>query len=803
MLAFAFGYASPAHAQPSPPPRIGQWARFEAALTNQRSYTDPFRDVTLQVTWTRPDGTTVPFCGFHDGGQTWRLRFMPDQMGRWRYAAKFSDGAPGGSGIFECVASDLPGMVTLHAPNPIWFGYSSGGPLLLRSFHVGDRFFAQNFDAAKRAVFLDWAQAQGYNTLSIASHYLNRDAPTRGRGWATPALWPLNPAAYREMEAILDDLAQRRMIVFPFAGFFGKSSNFPRDPADQELYLRYTLARIGCYGNILLSVAGPEPNLPKENYLPDADVTRLGRLIRRLDVFGHLLTVHNRTGADPYRDSDWSTFGTLQGPKTLDRTRLGKTMLANHHAAKPLYAQETLWPGNQLHPPYPDDDVRKHAFVLLCSATMINFADMAGLSSSGFSGTLDLADKVQSRHDAIKRGWDLFATLPYGRLRPRPDLVNAGHCLADAGRDYVVYIETPATLQVNVEGGPYAVEWINARDPAQRSRGGETVDGRNLTPPGDGDWLLRLSADRNGAGAPAARTHSVFTVKPDHTGTLLNGRSFLAVGLRLSNALISDAKTAELIANLDTFTDYGVNTISVFLQGSRFGDVRGYREEATLDPAHAARLGRIIEAADARAMVVLVGCLYHGTSKGWWPGWQQADAERAIAHTIRWLKEHDYRNVFVDVNNEHMAKFDDAALIAAGKAVDATFVITTGGKITPPNGDLSLHQGSPNLPDKYYIETEGTGGNYWGNYSKRAGLYDYINIGVYPETMKAEMLRRTDTHLDRGQGFLFASTWLQNPPPAGPNHTPGGAGTRDDPGVRWWLEHLKARVGPYRAPAAK
>ena len=49
------------------------------------------------------------------------------------------------------------------------------------------------------------------------------------------------------MEAILDDLARRRMIVFPFAGFFGKSSNFPRDPADQELYVCYTLARIGCY----------------------------------------------------------------------------------------------------------------------------------------------------------------------------------------------------------------------------------------------------------------------------------------------------------------------------------------------------------------------------------------------------------------------------------------------------------------------------------------------------------------------------------------------------------------------------
>ena len=301
-------------------------------------------------------------------------------------------------------------------------------------------------------------------------------------------------------------------------------------------------------------------------------------------------------------------------------------------------------------------------------------------------------------------------------------------------------------------------------------------------------------AGSSSAAYAAERTHSVFRVRPDHRGTLLNDRPFLAVGLRFSNALVSDAKTDELIATLDTFAGYGVNTISVYFQGSRFGDVRGYREDATLDPVYAARMGRIIEAADQRGLVVLVGVLYHGDSRGWWRSWTQADAERAVANTVRWLKENSYRNVFVDVNNEHMAKFDDEGLIAAGKAVDASFVITTSGKVTPPNGDLSIHHGRPDLPDKYYIETEGTGANYWGAYSKREGLYDYINIGVYTEEMKREMIKRTDTYLDRGQGYLFASTWLQNPPPGGPNHRPGGMGTVDDPGVRWWLEHVRQRT---------
>ena len=64
---------------------------------------------------------------------------------------------------------------------------------------------------------------------------------------------------------------------------------------------------------------------------------------------------------------------------------------------------------------------------------------------------------------------------------------------------------------------------------------------------------------------------------------VLNERPLKILGLRCSNALISEVKTDELIANLDSFKSYGVNTISVFLMGSRFGDIKGYRADASLD----------------------------------------------------------------------------------------------------------------------------------------------------------------------------------------------------------------------------
>ena len=162
---------------------------------------------------------------------------MPDQTGTWEYKAGFSDGSPGSSGTFTCVDSDVPGMLFRDEVNPLWFGFKGGSHALIRSFHAGDKFFAANCPDSTRRSFLDWAQDQGYNMLSIASHYLNRNSPGRGQGWDTPALWPLNASEYGKLERILDDLSDRCIMVFPFAGFFGRHASFPTDHNDQERFI--------------------------------------------------------------------------------------------------------------------------------------------------------------------------------------------------------------------------------------------------------------------------------------------------------------------------------------------------------------------------------------------------------------------------------------------------------------------------------------------------------------------------------------------------------------------------------------
>lgn len=296
--------------------------------------------------------------------------------------------------------------------------------------------------------------------------------------------------------------------------------------------------------------------------------------------------------------------------------------------------------------------------------------------------------------------------------------------------------------------------------------------------------------------------------------TYLDDRPFLVVGLRCSNALISERATDELIENLGLLASYGVNAVSVYWMGSRFGDVRGYRRDASLDPLYAARMARIVEAADEKAMVVLVGCLYWGNSRAKWPHWTQEDANRAVHNAVAWLRDHDYRHTFVDVDNEGMARreagFDNRAMLLAGKEADPACLIATNYHgDPPPEADLAIHHSNV-PPDRPYIETEGSPrdvpgeGGYWGPYSKPGeGTYNYHRVGVYTEAMIASQVALTREHLDHGRGYMLASTWLQAVPPLGPNHRPGGAGTAVDPGIRWWLEFLRDTYGPYIPDTAR
>jgi len=483
-------------------PEVKLWGRFEVPFKNEISCKNSFADVELNAIFTRPGGSQTETWGFYDGNNTWKLRFMPDRPGAWKYTAWFSDNPlQKFSGTFQCVPSDIPGLISADETNPAWFGFKGGKHIFLRSFHAGDRFFASNWPAEKRTVFLDWLSENKYNMLSVASHYLNRDQEDRGLGWETPRLWDTekqqpDPAEFAKMENLLDTLAARKIIIFPFAGFFGQKSNYPSDSAGQLLYLKYTIARLGASWNILYNVSGPEPLLKILTEFTKEQIDRWGGTIDSLNVGRHLLTVHNPTDENPFIHAPWASFQCLQGPKTVLTDSLYQGILRLRHPAQPLYAQETLWYGNLYHHKkigheYSDGDLRRNAFTIAMTAASLNFADNTGNSSTGFSGTLDLNERHQDKHDILKKVWDFFESVPFYEMSPFPAIADNGYCLAKPGSAYLVYLPEGGKVNVKTTGGFYSGEWIKASDTKIRINTGATM-GNDLKAPSEDDWLLYL-----------------------------------------------------------------------------------------------------------------------------------------------------------------------------------------------------------------------------------------------------------------------------------------------------------------------
>lgn len=325
----------------------------------------------------------------------------------------------------------------------------------------------------------------------------------------------------------------------------------------------------------------------------------------------------------------------------------------------------------------------------------------------------------------------------------------------------------------------------------------------------------------------------VFSIKD--TELYLNGRQFKIIGLRCSNALVSDKTTAGLINQLDTYKSFGINMISVYFMGSRFGDVKGYQPDTSLSPLYANRMARIIEAADERGMVVLVGCLYWSTSRAKedLDHWTQTQANQAVANTVKWLSEHNYRNVFVDPDNEGMASrangWSIESMIAAAHEIDASIMVANNNRRKAGNCDLNIHHG-PKIEHKPWLDTEATPsdtpGGYWGRFSKEthqadSAYHNYSRIGRYTSEMKANQLKATKEQTERYNGYALASTWIQCGPSEGVNGPfarPGGRsslGSNDDTraawnsdidsvnpdaGILWWLEFVKETYGPWRPP---
>ena len=99
---------------------VPKWQRFELTLESSANYTNPFQEAQLDATFTAPSGQTRKAPGFWDGKNTWKIRFSPNETGKWTYKTACSDKSnkalDGQSGSFTCTAPSGKTRFDQHGP---------------------------------------------------------------------------------------------------------------------------------------------------------------------------------------------------------------------------------------------------------------------------------------------------------------------------------------------------------------------------------------------------------------------------------------------------------------------------------------------------------------------------------------------------------------------------------------------------------------------------------------------------------------------------------------------------------------
>ncbi len=119
-------------------PEAPIWGKYEILLTSTKTYTNPIYEVEeLKAIFISPSGRTKVLRGFWDGGTDWKVRFLPDELGKWKWKTDCTDKNNKGlhyvTGEFLCVQNtgvekiETHGAVK-HNKGQYYLSYNDGTP---------------------------------------------------------------------------------------------------------------------------------------------------------------------------------------------------------------------------------------------------------------------------------------------------------------------------------------------------------------------------------------------------------------------------------------------------------------------------------------------------------------------------------------------------------------------------------------------------------------------------------------------------------------------------------------------------
>lgn len=497
--------ATTAGAAPQWAPQVERWGVEEIALSSPKAYANPFTEVQLAATF-RCGRKTVQASGFYDGGDTWKVRFMPETVGACTFRTSSNDpelnGAKGGFTVTPAAAGD-------HGPVRVaktyHFAYADGAPYFL----LGTTSYNWlNRDAKLQDQTLASLRDTGFTKIRFGLfpkwYEFNR---------VDPPVFPyvrkadgsfdydrFDPRFFANVERRIQQLGaqgvEADIILFHPYDHWGFAK---MDEAHNVAWLRYVTARLAAYRNVWWTMAN------EYELLGPRDWDKLGETVRAGDPYDHPIGIHNIAvwydHHKPWIDHVIIQDGSAKAWRSaaIARRRYGKPVVIDEYG----YEGDNGQPWGELSG---REEVERHWAITMAGGyashgeTYVHPNGVLWWAAGG-----ELVGEAPARLTFLKT---VMTSLPYQDMTPAPELVAGGEALALPGKAYLFRFAWTdgsfmrAKSQVRLAGADlFKVELV---DPWQMK-----ITTLGYTTPGDQAFdvqvrpaLLRITAAEKGASAP-------------------------------------------------------------------------------------------------------------------------------------------------------------------------------------------------------------------------------------------------------------------------------------------------------------
>jgi hypothetical protein len=504
--------------------RVPLWGRWERTFEADPK-TNPDPSIGLIVRLTSPTGKRHKVSAFWDGGRTWRVRFMPNEAGKWRFRTiAYPDyaGLNAKRGSFDCRKSKESNRFLQHGAVRVsrdgshlehadgtpffWLGDTAWNGALLSKAEDWDKYL--NDRVAKKFTAIQFVTTQ----WRTAPANLEGEVAFTGREKVQ-----LNPAFFKRMDARIDALNAKGLLAVPVLLWAIRGDENPGWylPEEQAILLeKYLVARYGAH-HVVWIPAG-------DTTYREANGERWRRICRAVfDAEPHAPIVMHPQGmqsyAEMYKDEKWlDIIGYQSGHGDNDATL---NWLHSGPIAREA-RQFTTRPFINLEPPY-EDHIAYHSkqrhtdfTVRRASYWSLLNAPTAGLTYGAhgvWSWEVEPKEPLLHRGTGLAKPWleamnlpgslqmkylhEFFASLQWWELRPDASLISnqsnhPAHYIAAAktlsNAVAVIYFPVGGEAAIKVSG---AAQWFDPRTGQWQAAKRE----RNIfRTPTEKDWVLKV-----------------------------------------------------------------------------------------------------------------------------------------------------------------------------------------------------------------------------------------------------------------------------------------------------------------------